>query len=570
MTDTCTQMSTASVLSQDDETFYESSESFNQEASTQPHSAAAASEAGQILDQLIVGTPPAVTTGIASSSSAVRPKVTSYKAPRKSQRVKRKRIDVTKHCDVYDDMDYQDTLLQVERRLETKFTNKLGRIEKKFDGMLTSISAKLDKHSEATTKSMKQAIADLKLDMTKHVDVTVNKKVDEKMANIDAKIQVLTAEISSHKATLSQNAALIEGLDLEEVTNKLANVTAVPDDKTQKQVEEIQGKLDDLTAKLQEMNTTLSQQARKQEDLEFHSRKLNVIFEGVKVKEGESCKAAIERIIRVDMHLELAAGTVDVAHTLGPPVAGQTQPIIVRFNTVTNKSRVLENAAILKSHEIYIRPDYPISITEKRAYLAKSLKVARASDSEAKLVRDKLLYNKKLYTVDNIHEAGLGDETHTVYTDTQIRFYGYRSPFSNFYRSSFKLNGATYTCVEQALQAARAFRNRDRVAWTRIMSTTNPVRMKRLGKPYAPRNEREEDMERRFLSDAVYQKFAQNEVIRQKLLNTTDKKMMECNPYDQRYSTGLKMDDPKLDELDYTGGNIMGNILELVRQKLTR
>ena len=46
--------------------------------------------------------------------------------------------------------------------------------------------------------------------------------------------------------------------------------------------------------------------------------------------------------------------------------------------------------------------------------------------------------------------------------------------------------------------------------------------------------------------------------------------MMKCNPYDKRYSTGLKMDDPNLDELDYSGRNIMGSILELVRQKLAR
>ena len=40
--------------------------------------------------------------------------------------------------------------------------------------------------------------------------------------------------------------------------------------------------------------------------------------------------------------------------------------------------------------------------------------------------------------------------------------------------------------------------------------------------------------------------------------------------FDTHASTGLKMDDPNLDELDYSGRNIMGSILELVRQKLAR
>ena len=435
--------------------------------------------------------------------------------------------------------------------------------------MLSTLSDNLNANSHATTTSMKQVVADLKRDMVKHIDTVVDKKVDDKMASVDAKIQVLTAEISSHKAEISKNNALIKGLDLEEVHAKLSNVTAAPDDQTQQKTKEIQDKIDELTAKLQEMNSTLTQHARKQEDLEFHSRKLNVIFEGVQLREGESYKAAIEQIIRKDMHLDIASA-VDVAHTLGPRVAGQTQPIIVRFNTVTNKSRVLENAAILRSYDIFIRPDYPISMTERRAYLAKSLKVARASDSNAKLVRDKLIYNKKLYTVETIHEAGLGDENHTVYTESQVRFYGYRSPFSNFYRSSFKLNGASYICVEQALQGFRAYRNRDRVTWTKIMSTTNPVQMKRLGKAYRPQSEKEEEMERKFVSDAVYQKFAQNDVLKQKLLSTGNKKIMECNPYDKYYSTGLKIDDPRLDELDYEGNNIMGGILELVRQKFAQ
>ena len=325
--------------------------------------------------------------------------------------------------------------------------------------------------------------------------------------------------------------------------------------------------IDDVTAKLQNLNTAQAAQSRKQEELEFHSRKLNLIFEGVEVREGESCKRVIEHIIHRCMRLDMPPA-VDVAHTIGPYITGKSPAIIVRFRSMTDKSRILENSKILKQYGIFVRPDIPLQMAERRSYLAKSLPAARKQDPSARLVRDRLRYLDKLYTTDTIHEANIGDEKHTVYTNSQVRFYGYRSAFSNFYKSPFMFNGTKYICVEQALQSHRAYRNNDKPAWQRIMASTNPVHMKREGKRYAPKTEREATIEKQIVHDAVYQKFTQNDELRQKLLNTGNDKILECNPYDTTYSTGLRIDDERLNSLDYEGSNYMGVVLELVRDKL--
>ena len=78
----------------------------------------------------------------------------------------------------------------------------------------------------------------------------------------------------------------------------------------------------------------------------------------------------------------------------------------------------------------------------------------------------------------------------------------------------------------------------------------------------------EQDQEVGIVRQAIAQKFTSNEDLRQILLATGEKALLECNPYDDFYATGLKADDKKLDNQEYHGKNILGKILEETRGKL--
>ena len=492
-------------------------------------------------------------------------KVSGTKIQRRSQRVKRKRVDQYKQIDTSDDNVCQEYFIHMEKHLESKIDDRLGKLEQKFEKMMTTFTNTLSTTSQKHTKGMEAAIESLKEDLVQHIDQSIDQKIDNKVSNIQTQLEELKKDITLQNTAITKTTDTVEKLDIDDIQKKIDSIQT--DQTTTEQMKNTQAKIDELTMKIQELTRVQTAQGKKQEDLEFHSRKLNVVFEGVILAEQQSCKDTIESIIARHMHLDMA-GAVDIAHTLGPRTQGETQPIIVRFRSVTDKSRVLENASILRDHDIYVRPDFPKSISDRRAYLAKSLRAAKATDSEARLFRDKLRFNNRMYTVENIHEAPIGDEKHTLYTDTQVRFYGYRSPFSNFFKSDFTLNRNRYICVEQALQAARAYRHNDRLTWTRIMRETNPVTMKRLGKRYSPRSEEEQRAEQQFLLEAVNQKFQQSNVLKQKLADTGTKIMMECNPYDNFYSTGCKITDNNLDTLAFQGQNVMGVILQQVREKI--
>lgn len=507
-----------------------------------------------------------------SDDVGVKPKQRiGYRSPRiirRSQRnTKRKRAE---HLSRSFQGDYCDELALAEglSDIEQSFNSRMSKMEQTFEKMMTAHAKQSADRDAQNSSTLQQFLSEFEGKMTDKITQIIDDKVTEKTAQLSQQVQTLTADLAATKKEMQEAAARLEQNArniTEEMSAKIED-TKPADDATTKN---IQDRINDVSRKVKEINSTMNKHNQQFETLELHSRKLNLVFEGVQLHGRESCQQVIERIIHRNMRLDNRI-TVDVAHTLGDRVEGKQVPIIARFKSVADKQRVLENSQEVRRDGIYIRPDYPTAMNERRSYLAKSLAAAKMTDPRARLLRDRLQYKGVLYTVENIHEAGIGDKHHTTYTDTQVRFYGYNSPFSNFHRSQFTLHGVNYNCVEQALQAHRAYRNKDDDTWHRIMMEKIPVNMKRLGKPHRPKTVQEEEIDRRVMEDAVYAKFQQNDRLKRQLLDTQTKAFYECNPYDHFYGTGLKMTDPKMTRREFRGANHMGTILESVRTKLSR
>lgn len=65
--------------------------------------------------------------------------------------------------------------------------------------------------------------------------------------------------------------------------------------------------------------------------------------------------------------------------------------------------------------------------------------------------------------------------------------------------------------------------------------------------------------------------FSQNEELKQQLLWTHPKTLVEASPYDQIWGIGLSEDDPKAwNKLTWRGKNLLGEILTTVRERLRR
>ena len=103
-----------------------------------------------------------------------------------------------------------------------------------------------------------------------------------------------------------------------------------------------------------------------------------------------------------------------------------------------------------------------------------------------------------------------------------------------------------------------------------ILSEPNPVVMKRLGKRFKAQSDDVLDKERAIMAEAVELKFRADDSLNAKLLATHPKRILECNPYDKYYSTGLQSNNDQLDQLNFPGKNHLGLILESVRDKLNK
>lgn len=387
--------------------------------------------------------------------------------------------------------------------------------------------------------------------------------------------QCVSVDIESHVSMIVEQVTerihtkldtLLEGLIDKKIDTQLKPHIAKLQANTE-DVANLTGDVNKLRQEVVDLQKQLSEHVHftkdKTESLELHGRKLNLIFEGVRHREGEDCKRVVDSIITREMNLKMHQPT-DIAHRLPSKNPKQPPPMIARFRTVADKSRVLQNRTAATKAGIYIRQDLPQTMIQRRSYVAKSLESAKKIDPDARMIRDKLFFNNKVYTAQNICQAPIRENTHTEETEQGVKFYGYLSPFSNFHAADLKLDGRRYTCVEQAYHSIKAEQCGDFYGAQLIRRERHPVAIKRMGRVH----EIDESVKINILEKAVQAKFSQNKELMARLLNTGDKKLFECNPFDELFGTGCYLSDEAVEKGTFKGKNEMGHILERVRSLL--
>ena len=154
-----------------------------------------------------------------------------------------------------------------------------------------------------------------------------------------------------------------------------------------------------------------------------------------------------------------------------------------------------------------------------------------------------------------------------------VFFYGVKNvngEFSNHYLRNFKVNGNTFSCVEQYIMAQKALIFRDLAAFNKIMNSKDPAEMKRLGHQIEGfKAWKWADLRMKIVKNAVMAKFSQNWDLRKKLLATGEAVIAMSNPNDAFWGIGMcKSDKEVLNKVDKWGKTMMGRILMEVRDEL--
>lgn len=155
-------------------------------------------------------------------------------------------------------------------------------------------------------------------------------------------------------------------------------------------------------------------------------------------------------------------------------------------------------------------------------------------------------------------------------TDEYVFFFIYKDFLSNFYPCNFTYRGFMFDNSEKAIMWSKAMHFGAVEVANQILQAPNPREAKRLGRsrqiPFVE-SEWEKVREKVFL-DVLRAKF-DTPHMKQKLLDTGDRKLVEASPYDEIWGVGLSENDPRIfDESEWKGLNLLGKLLMQIREEV--
>ena len=142
--------------------------------------------------------------------------------------------------------------------------------------------------------------------------------------------------------------------------------------------------------------------------------------------------------------------------------------------------------------------------------------------------------------------------------------------FSQWFERDFVVNGYTYKCAEQYMMAQKAKLFGDEEIFQRILEVKTPKTMKDLGRKVKGFDSRVWNQHKfSIVVTGNLAKFSQNQDLKEFLLATDDKVLVEASPYDNVWGIQLKATDPRaVDPTQWEGENLLGFALMQVRELL--
>lgn len=167
-------------------------------------------------------------------------------------------------------------------------------------------------------------------------------------------------------------------------------------------------------------------------------------------------------------------------------------------------------------------------------------------------------------------------------TDTRVRvlpFYGHHprpdgTPgpgcLSQWWPAAFTHEGVRYASAEHWMMAAKARLFGDTATERSVLAGTSPVEAKQAGRAVRGFNEQVWSRERYgIVLTGTRLKFTQHPELRQFLLATGDRVLVEASPYDRIWGIGLAADNPHCaDPARWRGLNLLGFALTQARDLL--
>ncbi len=234
-------------------------------------------------------------------------------------------------------------------------------------------------------------------------------------------------------------------------------------------------------------------------------------------------------------------------HRLGEKRRGSKKPrtVIIKFHWFGDRTKVWQARKQLKSSDIYLNEDFPKEIQDKRRILRPILQRARTLEKQAFLNVDTLMIDGSRYTTDDLYKLPPELDPARIATEEvgdMLVFFGGQSPFSNFHESKFMVNGVTYDCNERLYVHSKAVFAEDIDAINAVMSADTPQNIKHISDALNSKINIKmwmDSMANKAMKEGVNAKFSQSIYLKDFLVKTGKKVLVEANPRDTHWSCGL-------------------------------
>ncbi|SCY38758.1 hypothetical protein SAMN05720606_104219 [Paenibacillus polysaccharolyticus] len=151
-------------------------------------------------------------------------------------------------------------------------------------------------------------------------------------------------------------------------------------------------------------------------------------------------------------------------------------------------------------------------------------------------------------------------------------FWRTESPFSQWFKADFTVDGVQYTSAEQYMMHQKALLFGDQQIADKIMKTRSASVQKKLGRQVTGFVQTIWESEcQRIVYEGNQAKFTQNEDLLAALLATQGTTLVEASPDDRIWGVGLAEEDPRIrDRKTWRGTNWLGEILTRLREEIGR
>lgn len=307
------------------------------------------------------------------------------------------------------------------------------------------------------------------------------------------------------------------------------------------------------------------------------TKSLQLRLEGLKENDQESLISHVTTILSLSGVVCLPAD-IDYVRRLGKHKPGSPRPILIKFMRQSQRDAILYNRANINinstSTDLVWLNDEVSSFTRRNrktvrdvATLANSMGVENVRIHGDGIVIGNGKYKHR--DLDLLPPLLTATNAKTIQTDTDIFFQSELSPFSNFYMSRFEdQNSQIFECLEQAFQFRKATYHNNHQLANKILATRNPYEHKRLGN-LVDTSQSWRESEADCMSELLLYKFTQNNQVAEQLMATGQKRLHEALS-DNKWATGSDLSSKATQNGTWTGGDLLGQLLEGTRDTITR